>query len=63
MHNGWGEPDDIEPFPDWMLPDNHPQKKSVNIRRQSSKSLEKVAEEVLTKPLIPVIIESHKDLS
>jgi hypothetical protein len=30
MNNGWGEPDDIEPFPDWMLPDSHPQKRINN---------------------------------
>jgi hypothetical protein len=62
MNNGWGEPDDIEPFPDWMLPDSHPQKRMNKPFRQSSKSLEQIAEELLTKPLIPVKIENPGDL-
>jgi hypothetical protein len=63
MNNEWGEPDDIEPFPDWMLPDNHPHK-GINkrVRGTTTKSLEKIAEEVLTKPLIPVRIENPGDL-
>jgi hypothetical protein len=62
MNDGWGEPDDMEPFPDWMLPDNHPQKKMGMQRKTVTKSLEKIAEEVLTKPLIPVKIDHPGDL-
>ena len=39
--NFWGEPDDIEPLPDWMLAETHrnPQK------RKPSKSLTEAIEE------------------
>jgi hypothetical protein len=58
----WGEPDDIEPLPDWMLPDNHPQKRNIKMNRHSSKSLEEIAAEVLKKPPVPIIIKEPGDL-
>jgi hypothetical protein len=49
----WGEPDDIEPLPAWMLAETH------RGYRKPSKPLHEIIQETLKKPVIPVIIE-HK---
>jgi hypothetical protein len=46
-HNFWGEPDDIEPLPDWMRPNQ-------SIRRPS-KSITDIINETMKKPPIPQI--------
>jgi hypothetical protein len=50
LNNFWGEPDDIEPLPDWMDP-----KKCHTINEQKNKtgSVEKAAEKCLKRPPIP----------
>lgn len=49
--NFWGEPDDVEPLPDWMNPETY--KNPFNAKKKSSESLEKAAAEALKKPIIP----------
>lgn len=49
--NFWGEPDDVEPLPDWMNPNTY--RDPLNNRRKMSESLEKTAEKCLKKPPIP----------
>jgi hypothetical protein len=46
-NNFWGEPDDIEPLPDWMRPNQ-------SIRRPS-KSITDIINETMKKPPIPQI--------
>ena len=46
-HNFWGEPDDIEPLPDWMKP-NQP-------TRRPSKSITDIINDTMKKPPIPQI--------
>jgi len=48
----WGEPDDIEPLPAWMLAETHRKD-----NKKSSKPLHEIIQETLKKPAIPVIIE------
>jgi len=62
MHKAWGPPDDEadNELPDWMRAStysNGAPKSKVMLRR---KSLEKIAEETLKKPLIPVSISEPK---
>lgn len=53
--NHWGEPDEVD-FPDWMLPDNHPNKNKT-IQRKSSQSLTEAINSALAKPPVTIIIE------
>lgn len=53
--NHWGEPDEID-FPDWMLPNNHPNKNKT-IQRKSSHSLTEAINQALAKPPVTIIIE------
>ncbi len=46
-HNFWGEPDDIEPLPDWMST-NQP-------TRRPSKSITDIINDTMKKPPIPQI--------
>jgi hypothetical protein len=55
--NNWGEPDEVD-FPDWMLPDNHPQKMRKMPVRQAKSLTETIAEVLKT----PVIDRSPEDL-
>lgn len=48
-HNFWGDPDDVEPLPDWMNPDTY---KDPFKKRLSSRTLEMAAAEVLKQPPI-----------
>jgi hypothetical protein len=50
--NFWGEPDDIEPLPDWMLADTH--KNPVNKKFSNTKTVEDAARACLKKPSIDV---------
>ena len=48
--NHWGEPDEVD-FPDWMLPDNHPQKmRKVPVK--PAKSLNESIADIMAKPAI-----------
>jgi hypothetical protein len=49
--NYWGEPDDIEPFPDWMLAETY---RNGVPKKKAAKSLTDIIEETLKKPAIPV---------
>lgn len=49
--NHWGEPDDIEPFPDWMLAETYRNGGPV---KKATKSLTSIIEETLKKPAIIV---------
>ena len=66
MSNFWGEPDDIEPMPDWMLPDNHPMKRKSmqGFKGLHNKSLEDACAEALRKPPVPILLKppSEEDL-
>lgn len=59
----WGEPDDDVEFPNWMLPDNHPQKMKSGFRQSVSYSLEQAAAEVLKKPPVTIVIKEPGDLT
>lgn len=50
--NFWGEPDDIEPLPDWMLADTH--KNPMNKKLKTPQSVEDAARACLKKPSIDV---------
>ncbi len=54
--NFWGEPDDIEPLPEWMDPKTYQNKQ----QRKPSKSLNEAIEEALRKPAVPLNIEEPK---
>jgi hypothetical protein len=50
--NHWGEPDDIEPLPDWMLAETH---RNPNKQKQfKSQTVEDAAKACLKKPTIDV---------
>ena len=51
MNNHWGDPDEVD-FPDWMLPNNHPNKMKINVKRKSAMSLEEAAKQAMQKPAI-----------
>ena len=60
--NHWGEPDEVD-FPDWMLPDNHPNKRKTP-QRTSTKSFEDAIKEAMAKPSVPItdnILEEMKN--
>jgi len=50
-HNFWGDPDDVEPLPDWMNPETH---RNPFKKRLSSRSLEQAAAEILRQPPIDI---------
>ena len=54
MNNHWGPQDDEVDFPDWMLPDNHPNKVRGNIKRKPAMSLEEAAKQAMEKPAVDV---------
>jgi len=56
MNYGWGEPDDIEPFPDWMLPPSKRKNQLLEQKRVASKSVENTIRDILQKPATPVQI-------
>lgn len=49
--NYWGEPDDIEPFPDWMLAETH---RNPFAKKVSKQSVEEAAAKCLKKAPIDV---------
>ena len=53
MNNHWGPPDDDDGLPDWMKASTY---QNGGQPKKRGKSLEQIAEEVLKKPPIPVII-------
>lgn len=53
-NNYWGEPDDDMDMPDWMKASTYQNGGQPKIRK--GKSLEQIAEEVLKKPAVPIII-------
>ena len=46
-NNFWGEPDDIEPLPDWMRPNQS--------TRRPSKSITDIINETMRKPPVPQV--------
>lgn len=54
MNNFWGPPDDDYDMPDWMKASSY---QNGNQPKRRGKSLEQIAEEVLQKPPVPVIIK------
>ena len=57
-NNFWGEPDDIEPLPDWMKPGP----RGGFSGRRPGKTLIQVIEEALKKPAIPIVINKPDDI-
>ena len=53
--NWWGEPDDVEPLPEWMDPRTY---QNNNQYKRKVKSLNETIEETLKKPAVPVIVDS-----
>ena len=51
--NFWGEPDDIEPLPEWMNPKTYSNLKP----KRSGPSLMESIQEAMRKPPVPVIID------
>lgn len=54
QNNHWGEPDDVEPLPDWMLAETH---RNPNYRPAKTKSLTESILEAMNKPPVPIIIQ------
>jgi hypothetical protein len=52
--NFWGEPDDIEPLPEWMDPKTY---QNNGHYKRKTKSLNEAINEALQKPAVPVIIK------
>ena len=52
--NFWGEPDDIEPFPEWMLAETY---RNGGQPKRKSKSLNEAIIEAMKKPAVPVILQ------
>ena len=52
MNNHWGDPDEVD-FPDWRLPDNHPNK-TKGVKRKPAMSLEEAARQAMAKPAVDV---------
>jgi len=52
-NNFWGEPDDIEPLPDWMNPNQS--------TRRPSKSITDIINETIRKPPIPQVPDEPID--
>lgn len=56
-HNFWGDPDDVEPLPDWMNPETY---RNGGKPKRYGKTLEQVIQETLKKP--PMIQEGQQIL-
>lgn len=54
----WGEPDDVEPMPDWMLAETH---RNQNNRPARGKSLTESIMEAMRKPPVPIIIQEPRN--
>ena len=54
QNNHWGEPDDVEPMPDWMLAETH---RNPNHKPIKTKSLTESIMEAMNKPPVPIIIQ------
>ena len=54
----WGEPDDVEPMPDWMLAETH---RNQNNKPAKGKSLNESILEAMRKPPVPIIIQEPKN--
>jgi hypothetical protein len=52
--NFWGEPDDVEPLPEWMDPRTY---QNQGYKRKPAKSLNECINEALAKPPVPIIIK------
>jgi hypothetical protein len=52
--NFWGEPDDIEPLPEWMDQKTY---QNNNQFKRKTKSLNEAINDALQKPAVPVIIK------
>jgi hypothetical protein len=52
--NFWGEPDDIEPLPDWMLAETY---RDGGQPKKRGKTLQEAIEDALKKPAIPIILQ------
>ena len=50
----WGEPDDVEPMPDWMLAETH---RNPNYRPAKGKSLTESIMEAMRKPPVSIVIQ------
>jgi hypothetical protein len=55
--NFWGEPDDIEPLPEWMNPKTYSNPKP----KRSGPSLMESIQEAMKKPPVPIIIQEPKN--
>ena len=51
--NIWGEPDDVEPLPDWMLAETY---RNGGQPKRIDKTLQEAINEALKKPAVPVIL-------
>ncbi len=51
--NFWGEPDDVEPLPDWMLAETY---RNGGQPKKKGKTLQEAIDEALRKPPVQVII-------
>ncbi len=58
QNNHWGEPDDVEPMPDWMSAETH---RNQNNRPAKGKSLNESIMEAMRKPPVPIIIQEPKN--
>ena len=58
QNNYWGEPDDVEPLPDWMLAETHRNPKN---KARAGKSLNESILEAMQKPPVPIIIQEPKN--
>lgn len=58
QNNHWGEPDDVEPLPDWMLAETHRNPKN---KVKKGKSLDDTIMEAMAKPPVPIIITEPKN--
>jgi hypothetical protein len=55
--NFWGEPDDIEPLPEWMDPKTYSNPKP----KRHGPSLMESIQEAMKKPPVPIIIQEPKN--
>lgn len=54
--NFWGEPDDIEPLPEWMDPKTYSNPRPA----RHIKSLNEAIQEALRKPPVPIVLQEPK---
>lgn len=60
----WGEPDDMEPLPDWMDPKKCRQvNEQKEMRRASGRDLNSVIMEALNKPAVPQVEDRPDHIS